>query len=38
MGSTICGDEDHGSVGMPAPQDIELDRGNGGRVRIGDRA
>jgi hypothetical protein len=38
MGSTPLGDADQAnSVGVAAPQDIEIDRGTHGRVRIGDR-
>jgi hypothetical protein len=38
MGSTPFGDADPtNSAGLAAPQDIEIDRGTHGRVRIGDR-
>jgi hypothetical protein len=38
MGSTTLGDAAPPSGGSVAPQDIEIDRGNSGRVRLSDRA
>jgi hypothetical protein len=38
MGSTTFGDTDRVNwARLAAPQDIEIDRGNSGRVRVSDR-
>jgi hypothetical protein len=38
MGKTTLGETAPSSGGSVAPQDIKIGRGNGGRVRLSDRA